>query len=86
VPQDIPLASHAKNILAGGESPKVDKPLSPSTKKSVQEKSKPPSPGNANGSAGAEGAPPSPTAADSRCDAARDSSRLDPTECSRAFS
>jgi hypothetical protein len=42
VPQDIPLASHAKNNPVGGESPKVDKPLSPSTKKSESEKAKPP--------------------------------------------
>jgi hypothetical protein len=32
VPQDIPSAPHAKNILAGGKSPKVDKPPSSSTK------------------------------------------------------
>jgi hypothetical protein len=33
VPQDIPSASRAKNISSKSESPKVDKPLSPSARK-----------------------------------------------------
>jgi hypothetical protein len=72
VPQDIHSTSHAKNIPTIGESQKVDKPLSPSVKKSTPEILKPPCPGNAKGSTGAKGAPPSPSAADSRRDAAHD--------------
>jgi hypothetical protein len=44
VPQDIPMASDTKSILVGGKSPKVDKPPSPSAKKSTPEILKPPSP------------------------------------------
>jgi hypothetical protein len=81
VPQDIPSASHAKNIPAGGKSRKVDKPPSPSFKKST---SKPPCLGNAKGFIGAEGAPPSPTIAESRRDTAHDLHWPDPTERSGA--
>jgi hypothetical protein len=82
VPQAIPSAPHAKNVPAGGESPKVDKPMSPSAEKPTLEKSSPPSTGKAKGYVGAEGAPPSPTTADSRRDTTHDSPRPDPTELS----
>jgi hypothetical protein len=48
VPQDIHLASHTMNLLPESESPKVDKPLSPSTGKTSPEMSKPPGPKDTN--------------------------------------
>jgi hypothetical protein len=80
VPQDIPLASPAKNISPESESPKVDKPLSPSAGKTFSVMSKAPSPEDTNVSTGAVSNPISPSTVDSRHDAAHQSLRPDPTE------
>jgi hypothetical protein len=80
VPQDIHSVSHAKNLVLESESPKVDKPPSPSTRKTFPNMSKPPSPKDTNASAGATSNPTSPSATDSGRDADHQSSRPDPTE------
>jgi hypothetical protein len=80
VPQDIHSASHAKNLALESESPKVDKPSSPSAGKTFPEMSKPPGPEDTNASAGAASNLTSPSAADSGHDAADQSPRPDPTE------
>jgi hypothetical protein len=41
MPEDIHLASYAKNLVTESESPKVDKPPSPSTGKTFPDMSKP---------------------------------------------
>jgi hypothetical protein len=80
VPQDIHSASHAKSLPSESESPKVDKPLSPSAGKTFPEMSKPPSPEDTSTPVGAAGNPTFPSVADSGCDAAHQSPRSDPIE------
>jgi hypothetical protein len=56
VPQDINLDPSMKSAPAGGESLKVDKPLSPQAERNALDSSKPSSPKDAQGSPGAGGA------------------------------
>jgi hypothetical protein len=78
VPQDIPSASPAKNILLESESPKVDKPPSPSAGKTLLETPNPQGSENINVPNGAASNPTTPPATDLRCDIAHQSPRLDP--------
>jgi hypothetical protein len=80
IPQDIFSVSPIKSFLAGSESPKVDKSLSPLAEKSAPEPSKAASPKSSQGSTGAEGAPTFPSYANSSHDAANISPRPEPTE------
>jgi hypothetical protein len=80
VPQDIHSNSHAKNLVPKSESPKVDKPLSPSARKTFPETSKPLSPKNNNALASAASNLTSPCAANLGHDATHQSARQDPTE------
>jgi hypothetical protein len=78
VTQDIPLASPAKDSQLKSESPKVDKPLSPSTGKTLP---KPPNPSGLEDThvpIGVASNLTSPPAADSRRDATRQSPSPDP--------
>jgi hypothetical protein len=84
VPQDIPLASPAKNLPPETESPKVDKPPSTSAGKTFLEMLNPLGPEGINVWTGAASNPTSPSAADSRRDATHQSPRPDPTECQEA--
>jgi hypothetical protein len=63
VPQDINPDSSAKSALVDGESPKVDKPLSPQAERTTPEPTKPSSTKDARGSPSDGGAPTSPTCA-----------------------
>jgi hypothetical protein len=80
VTQDIHSASHAKNLVPKSESPKVDKPPSPSTGKTFLEMSKPLGPEDTNASAGAASNLTSRSTADLGHDATHQSPRPDPTE------
>jgi hypothetical protein len=84
VPQDIPLASPAKNLPPESESPKVDKPPSPSAGKTFLEMLNPLGPEGINVRTGAASNPTSPSAADLRRDATHQSPRPDPIECQEA--
>jgi hypothetical protein len=79
IPQDIDPVSSVKGVPTGGESPKVEKPLSPQAKKSAPESPKAPSPKNAQGPTGAEGILTSSFHATPSHDT-NTSRRLDPTE------
>jgi hypothetical protein len=63
VRQDINQDSSTKSTPTGGESPKVDKPLSPQAERTAPDSLKPLSPKGVPGSPGAGGAPISPTCA-----------------------
>jgi hypothetical protein len=78
--QDIHSVSPVKNLAPESESPKVDKPPSPSVGKSFPEMSKRMGLENANASTDAASNLTSPSAADSRCDAANQSPWPGPTE------
>jgi hypothetical protein len=82
--QDIDSVSSIKSVPAGGESPKVDKPLSPPTENSMPEPSKLLSPESAQGRTGAEGTPTSTSCANSSHDAANIPPRPEPAEIPEA--
>jgi hypothetical protein len=77
VPQDINPDSSAKSALVDNESPKVDKPPSPQTEKTMPES---PSPKSARGSPGNGGAPSSPSRATSCHNPVGTSSGSEPDE------
>jgi hypothetical protein len=79
VPQDIPSAFPTKNIPTKSESPKVEKPLSPSTGKTILETPNLPSSKDINVPTGAAGNPAAPPAADPSHDAAHQPSPPYPT-------
>jgi hypothetical protein len=83
VPRDINQDSSTKNTLAGGEFPKVDKPLSPQAEKIKPDSPKPSSPKDVQGSPGAGGAPTSPIRVTPDQDPADASSVPGPTESPR---
>jgi hypothetical protein len=78
VPQDIPSASPAKNISPDSESPQVDKPLSPSARKTLQGTLNHPGSEDINVPTGVVSILTSPSAADWRRDAAHQSPWPDP--------
>jgi hypothetical protein len=80
VPQDIHSASHAKNLPPETESPKVDKPPSPSAGKTFPEMPNPLGPEYTNVLAGATSNPTSPFVTDLRRDTIYQSTRPDLTE------
>jgi hypothetical protein len=80
VPQDIPSASPTKNNAPGSESPKVENPPSPSTKKSSLAMSKPPGLEDIKASTSASRNLTSPSITNSRRDAAHQSLGPSPTE------
>jgi hypothetical protein len=82
VPEDINPEPSTKGALAGGKSPKVDKPLSPQAERTMPDSSKPPSPKGVPNPAGAESAPTSPPYAASSHDAAGASPRPEPVDFS----
>jgi hypothetical protein len=73
-----------KSAPAGGESPKVDKPLNPHTERTAPDSPKPSSPKDVQGSPGACGALTSSTHATLSQDAASTSSGPEPAESPRA--
>jgi hypothetical protein len=75
VPQDINPISSAMRVPVGGESPKVDKPLSPQAEKTTPEPLKPLSPTGAQSPISAGGTPTSPTHVASGHDDAHNSPR-----------
>jgi hypothetical protein len=80
VPQDINPKPSVKIALASGETPKVDKPLSPQAERIVPDSSKPPIPKGVPNPAGAESAPTCLPHAASSHDATGTSPRLEPAE------
>jgi hypothetical protein len=78
VPQDIPLASPTKNISPESESPKVDKPPSPSTGKTIPETMNLLGSEDINVPVGASSNLASPPASDSSQDATHQHPRPDP--------
>jgi hypothetical protein len=78
MPQDINPESSVKSASAGGESPKVDKPLSPQAERTVPDSSKPLSPKGVLNNTSAESALTSPPHAASSHDAVDTSPRLEP--------
>jgi hypothetical protein len=84
VPQDIHSVSHAKNLASKSESPKVDKPLSPSAGKTFLEMSKPPGSEDTNALAGTASNLNSASATDLGRDATHQSPSPDPTEYQEA--
>jgi hypothetical protein len=84
VPQDINRDSSVKSTLAGGESLRVDKPLSPQAEKTVPDSPKPSSPKGVQDSPGAGNVPTSPTLATLDHDPASASSLPGPTKSPKA--
>jgi hypothetical protein len=80
VPQDINSNPSVKSALAGGETQKVDKPLSPQAERTAPDSLKPSSPKGARGSPSADGAVTSPTRVASCPDPADTSSVPEPTK------
>jgi hypothetical protein len=85
VPQDINLDSSSKSASVSSESPKVNKPLSPYTKKTAQESPKPSSPCSMQSSPGAGGAPSLPTHVASSPNPAGASSSPKPIKSPRTY-
>jgi hypothetical protein len=78
--QDINLDSSSKSAPVGGESPKVEKPLSAHVEKTVSESLKPPSPKDTQRSPSVGGAPSFPTHAASDPNPAGTSSGSEPAK------
>jgi hypothetical protein len=79
VPQDIPSTSPARDSQPESESPRVDKPPSPSARKIILKTPNPSGPEDTHVPTGAASIPTSLTAAISRHDAAHPSPRPDPS-------
>jgi hypothetical protein len=84
LPQDIPSASQTKDPPPESESPKVDKPPSPSTGQSSQKMLKPPGPEVTDIPTGAKGDSTFSSTTDSGHDAAHQSPRPEPIEHTEA--
>jgi hypothetical protein len=78
VPQDIPSASPTRDIQPKGESPKMDKPPSPSTRKPLQRHQTPAGSEGTRNPTGPMSNPTSPPTSDSQCDATHQYPRPDP--------
>jgi hypothetical protein len=86
VPQDIHSTSHAKETFVESESPKVDKPPSPSARKSTPDMSKALGPEDMEDPTSTKGIPTSPSDASLCRDAAHQSPRTEPTKHPEASS
>jgi hypothetical protein len=85
VPQDITSTPHARDIHPESESPKVNKPTSPSARKTLPKMPNPPGSEDTQVPIGSASNPTSPPNADLRCDAGYQSPGPDPTMHQDAF-